>query len=342
MRSALLALLLALPAAPAPAPDLLEIHVDPFTDMHSWVRHLAEGKGDLPTVPGLPEAVAAVRELDSRLGGSLAWGIVDGPLTQTGNAEGFARLAAELPESFTMRDGRTVRLREGAVPLAAAYRKLEKPFLETVWPRHREVAERAASTLRRDLLPKAPAVYADVAAHLGIAVPSGPFTVFLVAEAPFPGGVTYPVRGGGAVSIVAANAAEGSAWLEVVVHETLHAIDVATDSVLDELRDRLGKLSPAPSPREVHDFVHTLMFVQAAGSVRKVIDPAHKDYGDVRGYYPKVPRASAVVVPAWRAYLAGEISREAAVARIVDGFKASGDEKGGPKAAPEKQPPGQR
>jgi hypothetical protein len=340
MRSALLALLLALPAAPAPAPDLLDIHVSPFVAMHSWVRHLAEGKGELPAVPGLPEAVAAVRELDSRLGGSLAWGIVDGPLTQVGNAEGFARLAAELPESFAMRDGRTIRLREGVIPLAAAYGKLEKPFLETVWPRHREAAERAASTLRRDLLPKAPALYADVAAHLGIPVPRGPFTVFLVAEAPFPGGVTYPVRGGGAVSLVAADAAEGSAWLEVVVHETLHAIDVGTDSVLDELRARLGKLNPVPSPREIHDFVHTLMFVQAAGSVRKVIDPAHKDYGDVKGYYPKVPRATAVVVPAWRAYLAGEISREAAVTRIVEGF-AKGNEKGGPQAAPEK-PPGQR
>lgn len=340
MRSALLALLLALPAAPAP--DLLEIHVDPFTDMHSWVRHLAEGKGDLPMVPGLPEAVAAVRELDSRLGGSLAWGIVDGPLTRAGSAEGFTRLAAELPESFTMRDGRTIRLREGVVPLAAAYGKLEKPFLETVWPGHREIAERAALTLRRDLLPKASAVYADVAAHLGIPVPSGPFTVFLVAEGPFPGGVTYPVHGGGAVSVVAANAAEGSAWLEIIVHETLHAIDVGTDSVLDELRGRLGKLTPAPSPREIHDFVHTVMFVQAAGSVRKVIDPAHKDYGDVNGYYPKVPRAATVVVPAWRAYLAGEISREAAVTRIVEGFKSSsGNEKGGPKAAPEK-PPGRR
>ncbi len=62
------------------------------------------------------------------------------------------------------------------------------------------------------------------------------------------------------------------------------------------------------------------MFVQAAGTVRKVLDPGHKDYGDTAGYYPKVPRATAVVRPAWEAYLRGEISRDAALERIAAGF----------------------
>jgi hypothetical protein len=79
----------------------------------------------------------------------------------------------------------------------------------------------------------------------------------------------------------------------------------------------------------VHDFVHTLMFVQAAGTVRRVLDPGHKDYGDVDGYYAKVPRAAAVVVPAWRDYLDGKISREAAVEKIVAGMEKEGTKQEG-------------
>ncbi|HEY2739835.1 MAG TPA: hypothetical protein VGK45_15615, partial [Thermoanaerobaculia bacterium] len=326
-------------AAPAPppatSPALIELHLNPFVDMHSWVRRLVEKKAELPAIPELAGAAEAVRALDAELGGGLAWGFVDGPVAQAVNAESFAKLAADLPETKELFGGKTVQLRAGAVRLATAYRALEKPFLEIVWPRHREAVEAAAAALRHDLLPRAPAVYEDLQKNLGLPVPSRPIPVYLVAEEPFPGAVTYPVPGG-AVCIVAADMAQGTQKLEAVIHETIHALDVVTEgSVLDDLRRRLEKLDPPAPPREEHDFVHTLMFAQAAGTVRRVVDPAHKDYGDVNGYYPKVPRAAAVVVPAWRAYLNGEISREAALTRIVDGF-----EKGGPKAAPQKAPGG--
>jgi hypothetical protein len=321
--------------APAAPPPAIEIHVDPFADMHSWVRRLAEVKGELPAVPGLPEAVEAVRALDAQLGRGLDWELVDSPVTRVESAEGFAKLASGFPETKTLLGGKAVRLREGALRLAEAYRKLEKPFLKTVWPRHREAVEIAAATLRRDFLPRAPALYEDLKKSLDLPVPSHPIPVYLVAEGQFPGAVTYRAPGG-AVCIVAANMAAGTQWLEAVLHETIHALDITAEgSVLDDLRGRLEQLDPPGSPREVHDFVHTVMFVQAAGTVRRVIDPAHKDYGDVNGYYPKVPRATAVVVPAWRAYLAGEVSREAALARIAAGFAAAND-KGGPKAAPKK------
>ncbi len=322
-----LAALLALSAAPAstPAapPELIAIHVNPFLDMHHWVRHLAEQKSEPPAVAGLAAAVAAARQLDADLGSPLAWGPLEGGLVGANDAASFSRLAADLPESFAMRGGATVHLRAGAVRLAAAYRDLEQPFLQSVWPRHREAVERAEQTLRRDLLPHASAVYADVAKSLGSDLPARPFDVYLVAAGPFPGAVTHRGAGGRGVSIVAADAAQGTQWLETVVHETIHSLDVGGHSVLDELRDRLAKVQPAGSPREIHDFVHTLIFVQAAGSVRRVIDPAHRDYGDVDGYYAKVPAAAAVVVPAWRAYMNGEISRQAAVDRIVEGFAAA-------------------
>jgi hypothetical protein len=306
---------------PSTPPALIELHLNPFADMHSWVRRLVEKKTALPSIPGLSEAAETVRALDVELGGGLAWGVVEGPLAQASNADDFAKTATSFPETQELFGGKTVHLRAGGARLAAAYRALEKPFLETVWPRHREAVEAAAAALRRDLLPHAPAVYEDLQKRLGLPVPVHPIPVYLVAEAPFPGAVTHRAPGG-AVCIVAADMAQGTQKLESVIHETIHALDVVTEgSVLDDLRRRLEKLDPPASPREEHDFVHTLMFVQAAGTVRRVIDPAHQDYGDVNGYYPKVPRAAAVVVPAWRAYLSGEISREAALDRIVEGFR---------------------
>jgi hypothetical protein len=97
----------------------------------------------------------------------------------------------------------------------------------------------------------------------------------------------------------------------------------------------LGAL-PGASPGTVHDFVHTLMFAQAAGTTRAVFDPQHRDYGDLAGYYPKVPAAAAVVVPAWRSYLEGKITRDAALDRIGEGFvpKPAEKTKGDPQAAP--------
>jgi hypothetical protein len=105
--------------------------------------------------------------------------------------------------------------------------------------------------------------------------------------------------------------------------------------VLAELQRRLSQV-PGTDPQEVHDFVHTVMFVQAAGTVRRVLDPSHKDYGDVRGYYARVGRAATVVVPAWRGYLDGKSTREEALTKIVAGFSAGlpKKEKGDPKAAP--------
>lgn len=307
-----------------PASPPVELRVSPVVDLHFWVRKLAEQKGEVPAVSGLPEAVAAARALQAELGGG--WGIVEGGFVGAESAADLLAISGQLPETASMRNGRTIRLREGAVRLARSYVSLEKPFLETVWPRHREAAEGLAAQLRRDLLPKAPQVYEDLARHLDVRVPSDPIPVYLTAEGPWPGAVTARTDREGAVCFVAADASTGSQLVEVVVHETIHALDVMAGEggILNVLRKRVGQ-------EDVRDFPHTVMFVQAAGTVRKVLDPEHKDYGDVEGYYQRVPKAAAVVVPAWRAYLAGEISRDEALNRIA----AASHEKGGPKAAPE-------
>ena len=318
---------------PAPAPVApIELRLSPIIDLHFWVRKMAEQKGELPAVSGVPEAVAAARASQTELGPMALRGVLEGNFVGLESAADLRATTEKLPETAQMFGGRTIKLREGALRLARSYVTLEKPFLETVWPRHKEAAEALAAQLRRDLLPKAPQVYEDLARHLDVPIPSRPIPVYLTAEGPWPGAVTARTDENTGVCFVAADASNGSQLLEIVVHETIHALDVMAGEgdVLTALQKRLG-------PKDGRDFPHTVMFVQAAGTVRKVIDPAHKDYGDVEGYYARVPRASAVVVPAWRAYLAGEISRDEALNRIA----AASHEKGGPKAAPEKPPKGE-
>ena len=348
MRQALVAAILILLSAPClaaagPSPAL-DVHTaSPLLDMHLWTRKLASGRGEIPPTPGLAAAVDALHELDAQLGHpplpfAPAWGVIDLEAVRSATAADFARAAAGLPETYAPRGGEPFPLRAGAVRLAEAYRTLEKPFLEQVWPWHRMIVERSAETLRRDLLPHGAEVFAEIHRTLGSPVPAQPIPVYLIAETPFPGGVTFALREGGGLCLVGADAAAGSQWLEIVIHESIHALDVSGESALDELRRRLEALDPKLSPRESWDFVHTVMFAEAAETVRRVLVPGHHDYGEMDGYYPKVPQAAAVVVPAWQAWMRGEITRDAALDRIVEGARSK--EKGDPKVAPVPAPDG--
>lgn len=336
----LLALSMTGPAAaqekPAPAPSW-DFRVEPLMDLHFWVRNLSYGKGDLPAVEGLGPAVETVRQMNAELKES--WGVYDGAFVGVSNVEDLAKSAPELPESLTLRNGQTIRLREGVARLAAVYRPLEKPFLEKVWPGHRQSAEKAAALLRKTLLPRSSEVFSDLSLRLGVPAPSSPIPVYLVNSAPFPRAMTFRSRGSG-VCVIALIDEPPSVAAEMTLHESIHALDVAAGeaSVFADLRRRLSQV-PGASPQEIHDFVHTVMFAQAAATVRRVFDSNHKDYGDTSAYYPKVTRAAAVVLPAWKDYNEGKITREAAVERIVAGFVEK--EKGGPKAAPEKPSSGE-
>ncbi|MFL6194866.1 MAG: hypothetical protein ACJ75H_11890 [Thermoanaerobaculia bacterium] len=309
---------------PTQAPPLWELRTNPLIDLHAWMRALVYRPAERPDIPGLEAAVQAVR----KLGSPPAWGIYDGALIEADSVEGFAKLASELPEAFEPRSGgRSMPMRAPMEETARAYAAIDPAFREKIWPEHRRRIERVEAYLRTTLLPRSREVFADLERSLDAPSPASPIPVYVVAVAPLPQAFTFRSQAG-PFSVLAFDGDPRTQWLEIVIHESIHSLDVMAGerSVLAGLRTRLEKV-PGASPQEIHDFVHTLMFAQAAGTVRKVFDPGHKDYGDIDGYYPKVPRAAAVVVPAWREYLEGRISREAALDRIVEGFAK---EKGGP------------
>lgn len=126
---------------------------------------------------------------------------------------------------------------------------------------------------------------------------------------------------------------QDSQLLESVIHETLHVLDDSTrgeSSVFNELQ---AALREAGLPRDHslrHDVPHTVMFVQAAETVRRMLVSDHVDYGDIEmwgrpGLYARQPKITAAVRPVWRAYLDGEIDRAEAVRRMVEGVTGAPD-----------------
>jgi hypothetical protein len=328
------------PAAAAAPATRIVFETSPVADLfysvRAWASPGAPGEPGEPA-PELAEAVRLVADLDRELERFfLAWGQIEGGLRGAQTAADLERLFAEVPESVTLPSGKAVRLREGALRIAAALREAEPWFLEHLWPEHQGALADARDLLQRDFEPHQAECLAFHLDRLAMADPGLELPVVLVAEAPYPGAVTHRDAEGRGVSYVAVRATEGTQLFETVLHEATHSLDVATSGhhtdrsahsgsappgALEDLRGRLSRAGFSQRDRAYRDLPHTLMFVQSAASIRRTVAAEHEDYGDVAGYYAKVPEAAALVRAAWGEYLAGTISRDAALERIAAGAK---------------------
>ena len=299
-----------------------EIRTKPFVDLHFYVRSLAESKDPPPDVPGIPEAVAVVRGIEAEFGGTIAWALLEGLFHDCGTAEDATAALASAQETVGLRGGKELRLRETGTKLVAALGKAEPAFLEKVWPAHAESIEEGTNRIWRGFAGQEDACLRYVAKHLGLRTVDRPIRVRLVHEGPTPGAVTHRVQGG-TTCFVAVEAFDGTQLLEAVLHEATHALDNASasphleDDVLDLLRARMKTSGFTIEDREWRDVPHTLMFVQAGETIRRVLDPEHRHYGVVAKYYDKVRAIADAELEAWTAYLDGKTTRDEALERIV-------------------------
>ncbi|MHC4415239.1 MAG: hypothetical protein ACYS0G_08145 [Planctomycetota bacterium] len=67
--------------ASRPAATRLDVQVNPFVDLHFFVRACAAGAATAPEIDEFEEAVRAAGELDRSLGGPLAWGFIEAVLS---------------------------------------------------------------------------------------------------------------------------------------------------------------------------------------------------------------------------------------------------------------------
>ncbi len=309
----------------------LDIATRPYLDLHFYVRTLAASKDPVPELAGLAPAVEAARALDAELGGPLDWGYVEGLLGDCATAKEARAALAKARESITLRSGKTVALRAAALRLAAALEQAEPAFLEKLWPEHRRAIEEVAAQIAKGFGGKESECLAYMARSLALSPEARAIPVRLVFAQPAPGAVTHASPAGTGVCFVSVQNAKGTQLLETLLHESTHALDIATPAatpvssggVLDELRARLEQAGFTGKDRESRDVPHTLMFVQAGETIRRLVDPQHEHYGVVAHYYDKVRTVADIELPVWKDFLDGKCTRDDALGRIVSGVVAA-------------------
>jgi len=300
------------------APTRIEFHESAAVDLYFHVRASAGSDRGSP-VEALAPAIQAAKELHRFLAGDpLAYGAIEGLLPGAEHAEDIVAAFARAPEYLELRGGAKAPLRAGAQKLAAALVQGEPAFAD-LWKEHERHTSAALERWKTQVAPKERELLAFHLASLGmrdlrIAIP-----VYLVAEASWPGAVTHLDDAGRGVCFVAVDPEPGTLLFETVLHEATHALDIATDdeSALGALRKKLEAAGHGPRDKAYHDLPHTLMFVQAAESVRRVIDPAHVDYGESEKVYERLGASAEAVRGFWHDHLDGHLSLDEALDGIV-------------------------
>lgn len=314
----------ALPSRPEPqvSGPTLDVRVSPFVDLYFLVRHAA-ASAQPATSAELAAAAHVARELDGALGGPLGWGPIEGLLPRIDDAASAKREFATLPATLRTRSGGTLELRSNALKLAEALAAFEPVYREQLEAERKQALAAAREDLERTLLAKQTEAFDSILGALEFPRADLVIPVYLVLDAPEPGAVTQRDDAGRGVCFVSLGAHAGSLLHEGILHEALHALDVASPtSVLTKLRAKLEAAGIGPRDREWRDVPHTLMFVQAAETVRRVLSPEHRAYGEVAGYYAKVKSIADLELALWPRHLSGELSTDATLDELVRGVVA--------------------
>lgn len=301
----------------------LDVRVEPFADLFFFVLRLSLGAGQTPDVEGFAQAVEAARPLRNAIIIGRAFSYLAMPAISSKSAADLEKAFSKLPETARTQSGETFQLRENAVALAKALARVEAAFMKQIWPQRKIEIDKAAAQIAQKLIPKERECFAYIAKSLGMNEATGTVPLYLVTETPRPGGFTFYQASGKSVCIVSITAHTGSLLFETALHEAIHALDIESageKNALVDIRNRLMKAGLKSDDPDLRNVPHTLMFIQAAETIRRIVDPAHKHYGEVRGYYERVPLPSKIELPIWINYLDGKITRDEAVTQIVEGF----------------------
>lgn len=300
-------------------PTHVVFHASPAIDLYFLARKASAPGAENP-LPALAPALVAARALERSLGGSmLAFFPLDGLLPGCQTVADLAAAFARAPESLELPGGAPAELRKGALALAAALAEAEPAFQE-LWTARAARIEAARRCWEEHVGPKEHELFAFHLASLGMQDPGLALPVFLVGDAPWPGAMTVRGEEGRGVSFIAVQGLAGSQLFEVVLHEVTHSLDLAAGeaSAFGELGAQLEAAGLDARDRRLNDLPHTLMFVQSAESIRRVIDPAHRDYGEVEKVYGRMGSDAEAVRGLWRDHLDQKLARAEALAAIVE------------------------
>ena len=309
------------------AESSLELRVAPWTDFYFLVR--AQAGGVVPVEAQLQPIVDAwlpVQEHVGTFGGF--WRFDLAGLLSSGPDE-FEAWFANAPESVPSRGGGQIPIRGPGLAMAAAMRTLWPRFRDEEWPERGAELQDMVSRLEERFMPRHREALGHMLDSLGIEDPAIAVPMWLTLDTHAPGASTYRAREG-PVAVLSTRELLGEGRLsdleETLLHETCHALDLASEGENDAfstLRRMLQERGIEPSDPRFHDVPHLVMFAQAENTMRRLFDPEHVAYGDTwRGeiapLYERSGNVAVIVRRHWGAYLDGKLSREQALGRIAD------------------------
>jgi|GEM_PF-3855401 len=297
----------------------LEFRTSPIVDLHMMLRSRdTDGKiedVDSARLPDLGAALAAFGELQEVLGGERGWLMFEGNFDGCDSARQLLERFEGLPES-----ARGQPLRENALNYAQALAGIEPEFLNGPWKKRKTRLNERLIELEELLDPHIENCIRFINRSLNITDPLVSIPVYITIDGPAPGASTSATVDDRGVCFVALSTAEGTQFVEAVLHEAIHALDIATrqqSHALNSLRTRLVESGIKRTDKRWRDTWHTIMFLQAGATVRKFISTEHRDYGEAHDYYSRVSRIVEIERPVWRAWLNGSLTIDAAIERIV-------------------------
>ncbi len=298
----------------------LELQIEPLVDLYFFVRAQAADVDATPQ-PGYEEAVDAARAIQDQMGSFGGWGPLDSHVFIVADPGEMVQRFSELAEPYERR-GRTLSIRDDAVRLATALGERLPSFTAELWPAREAELNARISYLESAFIPKHREALAFMMDSLGIADPGLTIPMFLVTQTNPPGAMTYYLRGGKPVSVLDVTVGgTDDLLLETLLHEATHTLDRASKdstSAFDTLRKLLVERGVAAGTDAYHDIPHTLMFVQAGETMRRLYNPEHVAYGDATDLYERSGNAAVVEREVWPRYLDGDLGREEALGQIVE------------------------
>lgn len=288
--------------SPAGAPIALRRSV--VADQYFWLRTKVL-EGEAP--PAFAQAFAAMHDLRGDLSADpTAWEDLEVPLGEVSHASDLVEIYEKLPEKKDV-GGQTVQFRADAVRLARAMAAVEATYRKGPYRVHSDAITIAAKDLAARLVPNEAAILRAIESDM--ALPSGarPIVVTLVSDAPYPGIFAADQRGRVMASFVRVRGLDGSALVETVLHESLHALDEMTvreATAMNALRAALAKRGIDADDSNAEMAINTVTFAEAASLVRRFVDPTHAPLGE-SGFYTLYAPAPAIV-EAWTRHVGGE------------------------------------
>jgi hypothetical protein len=249
---------------------------------------------------------------------ALYWRTIDAFVLGASSLSDLNGLKGRMPETI----GGYLSTRNTMDLVTSALQKSRTAYETRVWPGEQAKLDAQTRYWREHAQARSIDALRWIAGVLGITDLPATIDVVLVPQAAGKEGMTLR-RMDGLRVVIGAGKYQEDAFAEVVLHESLHVIDIGSPGkgFLADLRAALK--GAKRSEFEIEQVPHAAMFVLAAEATRRYVLPEHKDVGETHGAYERgLEPLRKIVAPELAKLIEGAQTREAAVAAIVRALPA--------------------